>query len=178
MQPRKFEFFLASLMSHSEAAAHPELGDLLREANAAFHTDAEEAGFWAAPALSYFEHRLQPVGCDSIFDLALPLQSGTRRHRFALGLWPDFELGVLTAPDAAVFYPHFVRRPRVNPSFPANVGAILPWSLTLEEVLGRLGPPLDASAWDFRRWVTYSLGAKRWAMTFDLGLVQSVLRER
>jgi hypothetical protein len=55
---------------------------------------------------------------------------------------------------------------------------MLPWSATVEEVLGQFGPPLDVSAWDFRRWVTYAVGAERWAMTFDLGLLQSVLPEQ
>ena len=178
LKPKKFEFFLASLMSHSEAGANPEQVDLPRDAGASFDSEAEGIGFWAAPSLSYFEQRLQPLGCDSIFDVALPLQPGTRRYRFALSLWPDFELGVLTAPGGAVSYPHFVRRPGVISSLPHDMGALLPWSATFEEVLGRFGLPLDASAWDLRRWVTYAFGAKRWAMTFDLGLVQSIRTEQ
>jgi hypothetical protein len=175
VQPKHFEFFLASLMSHSEVAADPQRDDLPRKPRTAFSIEAKEPGFWAAPSLNYFEQRLQPVGCDTICDVALQLQSGTCRHRFALSLWPDFELGVLTAPDGAAFYPHFVRRHGVSVSLPADVGAILPWSATLEEVLARFGSALDASGWDLRRWMTYSFGSERWAMTFDLGLVQSVL---
>jgi hypothetical protein len=108
--PRKFEFFLASLMSHAEVAAVPERSDLQPDALAAY-INAEGAAFWAAPAMNYFEQRLQLVGCDTSFDVAIPLQSGTRRHRFALSLWPAFELGVLRSPDGAAFYPHFIRRP-------------------------------------------------------------------
>jgi hypothetical protein len=178
VQPKQFELFLESLMTHSEAGADPERDDLPRERLIAFHNEAEETGFWAAPSLNYFEQRLRSVGCDTIFDVALELQSGTRRHRFALSLWPNFELGVLTGPDGVAFYPHFVRRSGVHVSLPSEVGAIPPWSTTLEEVLGRFGPPLDASAWDLRRWMTYSFGAETWVMTFDLGLVQSVLPER
>jgi hypothetical protein len=175
---KQFEFFLASLMSRSSPAADPKRDDLPREPlAAASHFEVEEALFWSAPSLNYFEQRLQHVGCDTIFEVALELQPGTRRHRFALNLWPDFELGVLTAPDGAAFYPHFVRRPAVDASLPGKVSAILPWSATLEEVLGRFGPPLDAGAWDLRRWMTYRSGAERWAMTFDLGLIQSVLPE-
>ena len=166
-QPNHFEFLLASLMSHSEAAADPERS----------RVEGEEAGFWQVSTLAYFEQRLQPVGCDIHFDVALPVQPRTRRHRFALTLWPDFELGVLTDPDGAAFYPHFVRQPGVKPPPPAHVGAILPWSATLEEVLDRFGEPLETSAWDFRRWITYSFGAERWAMTIDLGLVQGVTAE-
>jgi hypothetical protein len=177
VQPKQFEFFLASLMSRSEAVANPERDDLPREPLSSFPIEAEETGFWAAPSLTYFEQRLEPVGCDIIFDVALQLQSETRRHRFALSLWPDFQLGVLTAPDGTAFYPHFVRRPMVNISLPTKVSAIRPWSATLEEVLSRFGPPLDNSAWDFRRWMIYSFGGERWTMTFDLGLVQSVLPE-
>jgi hypothetical protein len=176
VHPKHFEFFLASLMSHFDVAAdHPERDDLPQEPLTGFYSEAKEPGFWAAPSLDYFEHRLQPAGCDTIFDVAVPMQFGTRRHRFALSLWPDFELGVLTAPDGAAFYPHFVRRQGVSVSLPADVDAILPWSATLEEVLARFASPLDASAWDFRRWLTYSFGAERRVMTFDLGLVQSVL---
>ena len=171
MQSRKFELFLASLMSHRKAAAH-------REAFAASYIEAGAHGFWASPPLGFFEQRLQPVGCDTLFDVALPHHSGIRRYRFALNLWPDFELGVLAAPDGDVFYPHFVRRPGVIVSIPQDAADILPWSATFEEVLGRLGSPLDASSWDFRRWVTYAFGADRCVMTFDLGLVQSVLPER
>src|SRR5215471_10828800 len=174
VQPKKFEFFLASLMSHSETMAGPERGDFPREPLSSFRIQAEGTGVWTASSLAYYEQRLQHVGCDTIDDVALQLQSDTRRHRFALNLWPDFELGVLTAPDGAAFYPHFVRR-MVNKSLPTKLSAIPPWSATLEEVLGRFGLPLDASAWDLRRWITYSVCGQRWTMTFDLGLVQSVL---
>jgi hypothetical protein len=144
----------------------------------AFRAAEEAAGFWAPPSLSYFEERLPPMGIDTIFAVAMPLAPGTRRHRFALSLWPDFELGVLSDPDGVPFYPHFVRRPGAAASLPADLRAILPWSATLEEILARFGPPLNENAWDLRRWVSYEVGGEKWTITLDLGLVQNVYPER
>jgi hypothetical protein len=107
----------------------------------------------------------------------MPLESGVRRHRFALSLWSDFELGVLTCPGAVPFYPHFVRRSGVETSLPFDLRTILPWSATLEEIIARFGPPLNEDAWDLRRWVTYRVGVDKWTVTLDLGLVQSVCLE-
>ena len=47
VQPKQFEFFLASLMSHAQAVVDLD--------------ESQEAEFWATPPLTYFEQRLQLV---------------------------------------------------------------------------------------------------------------------
>ncbi|HEV7588374.1 MAG TPA: hypothetical protein VGO40_09695 [Longimicrobium sp.] len=174
-KPRPFELFLASFMTEAEASALlAERAGVSSKALPAFRAEEDADGFWAPLSLSYFEERLRPMGYDTTFAVALPLEPGTRRHRFALSLWPDFELGVLTGPDSVPFYPHFVRRPGAEALLPADLRTILPWSATLEEILARFGPPLSENAWDLRRWVVYGVGVEKWIMTFDLGLLQNV----
>lgn len=176
---RPFELLLASFMTETEAVRlllwHTGLSP---EGLAALRTEEEAAGFWAPPSLSYFEERLPLIGLDTTFSVAMPLEPDTRRHRFTLSLWPDFELGVLTGLDGLPFYPHLVRRRGAKALLPADPRSIAPWSATLEEILSRFGPPLNENAWDLRRWVTYGVGVEKWTITFDLGLAQNVHLER
>ena len=167
-----FEYFLASLMTvpgtpTEHALPSPEVLARLR-------AEEERMGFWAPPSVSYFQARLPPVGVDAAFEVAIAVRADTLRHRFALKLWPDFELGVLVEPDAIPRYPHFVRRPDAVASVPSLLRVVKPWSATLEEVRARFGAPETDDSWDLRRWLTYRAGADLWTVTFDLGLFQEV----
>jgi hypothetical protein len=138
--------------------------------------EQEADSFWALDSLAYFEDRLLSADVDVAFEAAVPVETGTRRHRFALTLWPDFNLGVLVGHDGRPFYPHFVRRSQCELFLPIHLRELQPWSATLEEIVTRFGPWAADDSWDQRRWVSYREGGTKYTLSFDFSLLQTVAR--
>ena len=174
----EFQIFLASLMTNKERVAALMAGaGVAPDALPRIRSEQEAAGFWAAPSLEYFGERLPPAGVEDRPHVALAtLDPGTRRHRYALSLWPGFDLGVLCDPAGRALYPHFVRKgPEAFASRAApSLGNLQPWSATIEEVIAALGPPETDDGWDLARWLTYRHADERRRLTFDLGLLQGL----
>lgn len=103
---------------------------------------------------------------------------GSRRHRFHLQLWSDFDFILRTNLGGWVWGPEFVRRPGVSVPVMEDVCDLCPWTVLDTEVVARFGPFASEEAWNLGKDATYvvdRVGAPvEIALVFDLGLLQRV----
>lgn len=163
------EAYLAELMTNGTRAAEAfERAGIPRPDRVSLFNRVrdEQSGLWMPLDIGYFGG-FPKVGEETVANVAT---KPAQRVRFALHLWPDYELGVFLNADGCPYSPHFVRRADVPLPTAAAPLECEPWAWTLEEVLARFGEPDSDEGWDFRRWLAYPSAQ----MTFDLGLLQIV----
>jgi hypothetical protein len=105
---------------------------------------------------------------------------GSRRHRFHLPSWPEFDFVLRTHPGGWVWGPEFVRRPGVEAPPVARLADLRPWAMVESEVAAHFGLPADEAAWNLGKDATYrtedrSAGATKVVLAFDFALLQSVV---
>jgi hypothetical protein len=181
---RAFELYLISLMQgrpHVESVLR-SLGissdEMLRTADEV----ALEVGFL----------ELVPRHLDAYCQiLGLPLETtvepgiragnsyaGSKRHRFHLPLWPDFDFLLRTHPAGWIWGPEFVRRPGAPIPSPTRVTELQSWTVVESEVVARFGPFALEEAWNLGKDGSYLLteSVERFEvkLVFDLALLQQV----
>jgi hypothetical protein len=112
------------------------------------------------------------IDVDSPFD-------GSKRHRFHLPLWSDFDFILRTHPAGWVWGPEFVRRPGVPSPTLGRARDLQPWSVVESEVVARFGPFACEDAWNLGKDATNVVvdsGVRvETVLVFDLALLQRVV---